>query len=263
MKLSLIIKDREGRIKASACEENETTLLYENIYMEGDVIEVHSSAVPVYLQLKLDDALEESFTYMTKQTTVFVIPFGQKKKAYSLKSFSGGKHWLSVRKVHDFELHMYQNVAKNCFDQKELDGLYPHVSANIETRGEAVFEARNVIDGLTETHSHGRWPNNSWGINQQDDAKLKLDFGRTVEIDRMIIYLRADFPHDNWWKSGVFTFSDGSAFQGEFIKSGQAQEFLFEKKRVTWITLDQLLKAETESPFPALRQWKVYGKELT
>ena len=72
--------------------------------------------------------------------------------------------------------------------------------------GEAVFAARNAIDGVTANLSHGKWPYESWGINQQDDAQMTLDFGRPVDIDKIVLYTRADFPHDNWWESVTFTF---------------------------------------------------------
>lgn len=64
----------------------------------------------------------------------------------------------------------------------------------------------NAIDGVTENRSHGEWPYASWGINRQDDAKIRLDFGRPVEVDTIVLYTRADFPHDNWWVDGRITF---------------------------------------------------------
>lgn len=261
MQLSLSINSKDGSIKALSQKKTEVTLLYEGSYEEGDYIVLHSDSVPVFLQVRFDDALEESFVYLTEPFIKFKIPFDEKKKAYSLKSFSGEKHWLSTRIAWEFEIDTYKNLAKNPFDQSDMVALYPHVTANTTTRGESVFEPRNVIDGLTETRSHGRWPYNSWGINQQEDAVIKIEFGRKIEIDRMLIYLRADFPHDNWWKTTLFTFSDGSMFKADFIKSGRAQEILLPKKVVEWITMSQLIKAEIESPFPALRQWEVYGKE--
>lgn len=60
-----------------------------------------------------------------------------------------------------------------------------------------MFAARNAIDGVVANDSHGRWPYESWGINMQDDAELTLDFGRAVDFDRIVLYTRADFPHDN------------------------------------------------------------------
>ena len=44
--------------------------------------------------------------------------------------------------------------------------------ANVETRGEAVFAARNAIDGIYENDAHGIWPYQSWGINRDPNAAL-------------------------------------------------------------------------------------------
>jgi hypothetical protein len=131
----------------------------------------------------------------------------------------------------------------------------------VETRGEAVFAARNAIDGVRENHSHGEWPYQSWGINRQDDAAMKLDFGRKVIIDKVILYTRADFPHDNWWKEVTILFSDGTKLHWELVKSDKPHVMQFDEKEVQWIELCNMIKSDDPSPFPALTQIEVYGVE--
>lgn len=138
---------------------------------------------------------------------------------------------------------------------------YPHATANVETRGEAVFAAQNAIDGVTANKSHGEWPYASWGINMQDDAQITIDFGRTVVIDRLVMYTRADFPHDNWWTQVSFTFSDGSSFDWELEKQILPHERTFAPKQITSLTMHDMKKADDPSPFPALTQLEVYGHE--
>ena len=108
------------------------------------------------------------------------------------------------------------------------------------------------IDGVTTGCCHGEWLYASWGINRDPNAALTLDFRRDVTIDRIVIYLRADFPHDNWWKSALLTFSDGRDMELNFSKTGAAQEFTFEPKTIRKPEFSHLIKAETESPFPNL-----------
>ena len=140
--------------------------------------------------------------------------------------------------------------------------MYPHASANVETRGEAVFAARNAIDGCIATLSHGEWPYESWGINRQDDAEFTLDFGREVSFDRIVLYTRADFPHDNWWTEATFTFSDGSSETVTMDKKVQEPHiFDISREGIRWIKLGNLIKADDPSPFPALVQIEVYGKD--
>lgn len=79
--------------------------------------------------------------------------------------------------------------------------------------------------------------------------------------DRIVVHLRADFPHDNWWNQGKLTFSDGSELILHWEQGGHGQEACFEKKEIDWLELSELKKAEGTSPFPALSQLIVYGTE--
>lgn len=101
---------------------------------------------------------------------------------------------LFVRKAMKEEIMSYRNLAENVWDQHGDVNCYPHASANVETRGESVFASLNAIDGVTVSESHGQWPYESWGINRRDDAAWKVEFGRPVEMNKLVIYTRADFP---------------------------------------------------------------------
>ena len=132
----------------------------------------------------------------------------------------------------------------------------------METRGESVFSARNAIDGLKENHGHGKWPYTSWGINRDPHAEMKIDFGRTVEVDGIQVFLRADFPHDSYWTRASLHFSDGSSEILNFRKTDKGQLFTIQPRRIEWLTLSELIKNDDDSPFPALTQIEVYGKDL-
>lgn len=89
---------------------------------------------------------------------------------------------------------------------------------------------------------------------------MTVDFGREAEIDKVVLYTRADFPHDNWWKQVTLTFSDGSSIKWTLEKSVLPHTLLLEPKRVRYVKLHELIKAEEPSPFPALSQIEVYGR---
>jgi hypothetical protein len=258
--LTLMIKNQEGEIKAKVTQENSVNLVFKECYQEGDQIVFQTDQVNEYYVIQIDDAMRESLVYITANEFVYTIPFGEKKVSYSPKVFSGDRHLICAGKAYNSEISTYRNLAENSIDQHGNHGCFPHASANVETRGEAVFAARNAIDGVCENHSHGEWPYQSWGINMQNDAQITLEFGRMVEIDKMELYTRADFPHDNWWEEGTFTFSDGSELIMKLAKSDRAQEICFPKKTVEWIKLRNLKKSDDSSPFPALSQWKVFGR---
>ena len=60
---------------------------------------------------------------------------------------------------------------------------------------------------------------------------------------------------------GRITFSDGSQMQLPMEKSVLPHTFTFDKKTITWLEMGDLIKADDPSPFPALTQIEVYGKE--
>lgn len=238
-----------------------TSLVVTREYEEGDRILVETSDKNVYVWLQLDDALGKSLVYLTGDYE-YRIPFGEKRVCYSPKAFYGNRHLLTIREAADYEIQEYRNLAVNVNDQHGNTVCYPRASANVETRGESVFAAMNAIDGVTENRSHGEWPYASWGINRQDDAMLRLDFGRPVKADTIVLYTRADFPHDNWWISAVVTFSDGEKMTLPMEKSVLPHIFSFESRTIEWLELSELIKADDPSPFPALTQIEVYGTPL-
>ncbi|HHX62551.1 MAG TPA: carbohydrate-binding protein [Epulopiscium sp.] len=261
-KLGFKIVSSNGEILQEKKATNELFLIYKNEYTEGDTIQFTTDNINAFYIIQVDDALGEAFTYITKPEVDFLIPFGEKKVAYSPKTFSGKLHSLMARVAYDHEVAAYKNLAKNVMDQHSDTGCYPHASANVETRGESVFAARNAINGGIANDDHGPWPYDSWGINQQDDAEIKIEFGRKVAIDQILIYTRADFPHDNWWTNVTLSFSDGSQMKVDLEKSlAKAHVIPFEKKTVEWVKMSNMIKADDPSPFPALTQLEVYGVE--
>ena len=45
-------------------------------------------------------------------------------------------------------------------------------------------------------------------------------------------------------------------------KSALPHEFTFEKKKISWLEMSNMIKADDPSPFPALSQLEVYGTDL-
>lgn len=259
--LNLSIRSREGAILAQSSGEDEVALLYKGEYAQGDCIALEASDYPRYVVWQVDDALGAAMCYITGKVS-YLIPFGEKKKVYSPKTFSWDRHYLYARLATEEEIRAYRNLAVNPADQHDVLGCYPHASANVETRGESVFAARNAIDGLQENHGHGKWPYTSWGINRDPKAEMKIEFGRTVEVDAIEIVLRADFPHDSYWTRGVVEFSDGSRETLTFQKTDKPQRFAILPRKIRWLTFGQLIKHDDDSPFPALTQIGVYGREI-
>jgi len=259
--LTLKILNKNGNTMSVSRGEDEVNLVFSGVYQKGDRIVLESSVSKGFFVISVDDAMGEEFVYLSKGSLSFSVPFEEQKICYSPKIFLGERHFLTARLARKEEIDTYKNLARNRLDQHEETGCYPHATANVETRGESVFAARNAIDGIKENRSHGEWPYGSWGINQRKDAVWKLEFGRKVEIDKLRIYLRADFPHDNWWKQITVHFSDGSLLEWKLMKTGKGQSLEIEKRTIEWLQLENLIPSEEPSPFPALTQLEVYGRE--
>jgi hypothetical protein len=259
--LSFKIQNKEGKIYLEKKGQGAVSLVYDAEYEEGDVIIMETLPTNNHIIWQVDDALGSAMCYVTGPVT-YQVPFGEKKKVYSPKTFSGSKHYLFARIAEEEEITAYRNLAMNVNDLHDADSCFPHASANVETRGESVFAAKNAIDGMTENHGHGSWPYASWGINRDPNAEMRIDFGRKVNVDCLKVYLRADFPHDSWWTQATVTFSDGSTEILELVKSDKAQTFHMPSREIEWMTFGTLIKAEDESPFPALTQIEVYGSDI-
>ena len=177
------------------------------------------------------------------------------------KSFAGTCHIIRARFATKEEIAARRNQAFNPYDEHGDTGFYPHASANVETRGEAVFAARNAIDGVYENDAHGTWPYQSWGINRDPNAALTLDFGRTVLLDELRLTLRADFPPTAGGPRPPWSLTTAAARYWTCKKTAASQTFAIEPRTVKSLKLFELKKADDPSPFPALTQIEAWGTE--
>ncbi|MCR5310397.1 MAG: carbohydrate-binding protein, partial [Lachnospiraceae bacterium] len=137
MSFTLKILNSEGKVLKEAAGDKRADLVYEAEYAPGDVITLSLSEYPAFIKLRFDETLGDSINYITGPVT-FEIPFGEKKTSYSPVSFTGSRHYLSVRYAYEFEYGAYRNLSLNQNDSHGSDTLFPHAHANVETRGEAV-----------------------------------------------------------------------------------------------------------------------------
>ena len=253
-------KDRSTRCTAEG--ENSILMQMPCRWAEGDCIRLESSHWPICLWLRLDEHIPAARIWLTGPVLEFPVPQGEENLlCYAPGAFAEERPILEAR-VSAFPQECYA-ISTNPLDRRGQTTYYPHCTANAETRNEAVFAARNTIDGLCDNTSHGYWPYESWGDDEYPDAEIMVEFGRPVRLEWVDIWLRADFPHDNWWQRGELKFSDGSALRLQFEKTGTCQRFPFSPRTVTWAKLKHLQKdPEDPSPWPSLRQWVFWGTDV-
>lgn len=259
--LTICVQDREGKRLAQASGEGDVELFYTGYYDKDDVIWVTTDEGRC-LWFQADRALSPAQLYVPSGLLKYRVPTGEARRAHPPQAFSGDHHVITARTATGRETSEYRNVALNPADQNGATSAFPHVSANAETRGESVFEARNTIDGLRLNSCHGDWPYQSWGVDIAEDACITLAFGRAVRIDKMALTIRADFPHDSYWTDGTIELSDGGRVSFPLVKTAGRQWIELEEHTIEWIKLGHLIKADDPSPFPALVEWEVYGQDV-
>ena len=244
---------------ARAAGSGEALLCADRVYTEGDFVEIKG---PRHLFLQADQALPWGEVFLPDGRMTWRVPFGEHRLAYPPGCFESPRHILSAREMTQEEILSVRRLSLNPADLRGDTDFYPHCTANVETRNEACFCARNVIDGLTFNTFHGEWPYQSWGIGAREDAWCMLDLGRETVVTEMALVLRADFPHDAWWTGGHAILSDGTDISFSLQKTGARQVIPLAGNRVRWLRLERLIKSDDPSAFPALRQWEVFGRDI-
>lgn len=170
--------------------------VYEGFYREGDKFKIRSDFEFVFVSL--DASQKPSLIYLPEKELTYTVPFGAALNAYDRASWESSAHRIIIREASEDEAYGERNLALNSLDLEDSKRSFPHATASFVTRGDAVFKARNVVDGVICNTSHGEYPYHSWAGGAREDLTFELDFGSEVEISEIIFYLRADFPHDTY-----------------------------------------------------------------
>ena len=229
-----------------------------------------------FIAVKLDPSLKESIVWVPNKSFDFVIPEPKVMRAcYAAGAFSGEEHPISIREPDDEEIYAYREISLNSHDLRGKRRTYPHATANFVTRDEACFFERNAIDGVINNQGHGGFPYHSWAGGAREDIEWTIDFGREVEVDKLVFFLRADFahdpitgiPHDSYWKNIDIEFSDGEVIHGEFTMdntdlnpaNSTGISIEFEKKVTRTIHLFNFRQVTEVLSFAALSQFQAFG----
>ena len=257
--IHICVRTADGTVLASAEHPEEAWLSVDRVYQEGDEIRITG---PARLRVRMDQALRSGEVFLPAGVMTWRVPFGEHRLAYAPGTFEAPRHIICAKAVPEHEWHAVRNLSRNPADLRGETDFYPHCTANVETRNEACFCARNVIDGIRMNTFHGEWPFQSWGIGAREDAWCRLDLGREVIAERMALTLRADFPHDAYWTEGHVILSDGSEIAFPLEKTGDRQWIDLGGRRIRWLRLERMIKSDDPSAFPALTQWEVFGRDI-
>jgi hypothetical protein len=271
--LRISVQDKSGTeiagTGASLSSATSAVLAFDHEYQPGDHIVLHG---PRRIAVRVDQNLSECLLYLPDSSGGlfdYVFPYGRAEQqtgsAYASDSFAGKSHRVTAHILNRKERTGYRNLALNPCDvvraEDEPTQALPHSSTNSFARNLFDFAARNAIDGVEQNGHHGVWPYQSWGPEMRPDLWWKLDFGRPVELDKIRLMIRADYPHDSYWKSAVVEFSDGSQLSIHISSSAKLQEFRFPKQKITWFRITKLV-SENPAKWCGFIEVEAWGRDL-
>ncbi len=259
--IKLQLKDVNKNVKFEAVQK-EIDVVCEREYKEGDFFTITSDDSE-FLFIKLDDTTKEALLYLPEKYFEYVIPMGDVlEQGYHGNAFKGKRHNINVREATKEEIEEERIVSLNPYACHKEKRFFPNAYANFVTREAPCFFERNAIDGVCENTSHGFYPYHSWAGGAREDLEYYLDFGCETEINKIIFYLRADFPHDTYWKSLDVEFSDKEKIHCEFKETSEGQIISFPKKKTKTIHLTNFKQVSEPLSWAALSQIEVYGNYI-
>ena len=262
--INLKLLNASGEVKFKAYG-NSIDERYSGEYAEGDKYRVELCDGE-FVKIKLDETLAESIIYVPDGIFEFEIPFGDTRACgYAPEAFSGDSHRVICEEPDEAEIYGERLISLNSHDKHNIPKYFPHAAANFVTRENPCFFERNAIDGVICSEGHGRYPYHSWGGGLREDLEFTVHFGMPVEVNKLALYLRADFPHDTYWKEADVEFSDGTVIPLDLIGTAEGQTAEFEPKVTEYVKLTGLKQqrlADGSLSFAALTQIQIYGKYI-
>lgn len=224
-----------------------------------------------YVHLRMGKGVQESIVYLPKGAAEIPIPSGEGLEVFPEDAFEEGVDSFFCALATKEKITSYRNLALNPADMPGQSDYFPHASANFVSKNSFRFETRSAIDGFAETNGHYGFPFQAWGGGDRDDLEYCLEFGRPVEVDKLVLYLRADYSkneegkeHDTYWKEVTVQFSDGTSMTVHPVKSGDGQCFPFTPRIITDLKLKNLVRdwSFPTRGFAALSQIEVWGRDI-
>ena len=260
--LKLIRENGDVKFKAYGEEIDER---FEGEYEAGDKWRVELCDGE-FVKLCLDETLAESIVYVPDGVFEFAVPQDRElKSCYAPGAFSGDTHRVRCAEPTEAEIYSDRLISLNSHDRHNVPKYFPHAVANFVTREDPCFFERNAIDGVIDNSNHGAYPYHSWGGGLREDLEFEVHFGMPVEVSRVVIFLRADFPHDTYWKEADIEFSDGTKIHKDLIGTADGQVAEFEPKLTEYVKLTGFKQQRLEDgslSFAALTQIQIYGKYI-
>ncbi len=130
---------------------------------------------------------------------------------------------------------------------------YPRVTANSWYRYRSEFSPVHLIDGQRKTDQY-------WRPARRTDLSLTIEFGRSIEAEKMILCLHRTADQKKTWTNAVLEFSGGQKIAIQLKNTDQPQEFTFPK-----IRCDQIVLTGLKETFPlgdnGIDELEIWGRD--
>jgi hypothetical protein len=169
----------------------------------------------------------------------------------------------------------YRNVASNPGDVHSsvwtVSNGYPHTTSNSEYPyppgvPDVRYMAKNAINGDTANAQEATMPFAAWGPQKISGLWWRVEFGKPLEIDKIVFWIRADWvidqpaPHDSYWKSATLVFSDSSKVNITIDSTAIRQTKTFTKRTSNSFTITNLVPSNPNK-WCALTEMQVWGDD--
>ena len=233
-------------------------------YAENDIVTIDLPEGETYLMVSLHPMLGEELVYCPDG--VFTYKFTNGFNAYVNNFGEYMTNTVTARLATSADLTKRRNLAENVYDLAGATNVYPHATTDSVYYDDndaakipkPQYMARNAIDGFTANKGHEHYPFQSWGPKTADAHYVNIDLGREVYLDELEVFIRADFPHDTYYRDATLTFSDGTTKDVQFIKTEKGQSFKFDEILTSSVKID-FKNAEDPGGWAAISEIKFYG----
>jgi len=131
---------------------------------------------------------------------------------------------------------------------------YPRATSNSHDRYRPEFSPNHAIDGRRASGAY-------WRPARRTDLWLKVEFGREVQAERVVVVLQRHDGQSKTWTGATLEFSNGQRVPIEFRNTSEPQAFTFPKQTCEWLQLSGF-----QERFPltdnGIAELEVYGQDL-
>jgi hypothetical protein len=229
---------------------------------EGDCVRVSGHQ---HLAVQLDPQASECLIHVPAGHMEWTVPTANSRgdggtMPGDAAGISSSPLRVAIRPAAPAELSAYRNLAANPYDSPATDTVFPHASASSQRGADPLSAAQSAIDTVGPTDGCGGWRGEPSDEKDGPQPWWQVDFGRVVEVDKVVLMVRPDKPGNGCWRRATLVFSDGYRRTIDLQKTDQPQTFTFDARRTSSLRVTDFVLSATPGD-GALSEVEVWGRD--